>query len=146
MEENEVILLKKSKINVAAVGKWTNIFSIFAAIGLLLMVALGVAMLYFSGKLDYSTPYYLDNILGLGGVVVIVLAAALLPAVLYMRRVVHAAKQMEVNNDLFPIVDFMRQQRSLWHYMGMLIVVLFIVGIVAALVGGFILFSMFNRV
>ena len=63
MEENEVILLKKSKINVAAVGKWTNIFSIFAAIGLLLMVALGVAMLYYSGKLDYSTPYYLDNIL-----------------------------------------------------------------------------------
>ncbi|MBO7576980.1 MAG: hypothetical protein J6T03_05890 [Bacteroidales bacterium] len=82
----------------------------------------------------------------MGGVVVIILAAALIPAVLFMRRVVHAAKQIEVNNDLFPIVDFMRQQRSLWHYMGMLIVVLYIVGIVAALVGGFILFSMFNRV
>ena len=32
MEENEVILLKKSKINVAAVGKWTNIFSIFTQV------------------------------------------------------------------------------------------------------------------
>ena len=91
MEENDLILLKNSKKHIVKAGKWLNIFSIFAAIGVLFLVVAGVALLFFSGKLDEATVYYVDNILGFAGLAIILFAAAAVPSIVYMRRAVHAA-------------------------------------------------------
>ena len=134
MEENELILLKNSKKHIVKAGKWLNIFSIFAAISVLFMVAGGVFLLFFSGTLDEATPYYLDNILGFSGIAIILFAAASLPPIVFMRRAVHAADQVRVNNDLLPSVEYLSQIHSLFQYAAWLMIVCFIFAVVASVV------------
>ena len=47
-----------------------------------------------------------------------------------MRRAVRMAKQVKVSQELYPIVNFLRENRKLWHYLS---VVLIIVVIAAAI-------------
>lgn len=131
MEENDLILLNNSKKHVVRAGKSMNVFSILAAISVLGLVAGGIVMLLISGYLAEDTPYYLDNLLGFGGIAMVVLAAALLPVIVYMRRVVHAANEARINNDMLPTVEYLRQTSSMWHYLKLLFVVVFILSILA---------------
>lgn len=132
MEENEVKILKSSKMNVARVGKWMNLFSIFAVLSMILLVAIGVVALFISGMMDEATAYYLDNVIGFAGCGLILVAAAMLPAVVFMRRGVHAAHQIKVTNEIFPLAEFVRQQRHLWHYMALLLIIGFILSVLAS--------------
>lgn len=141
MEENEIMSLKNSKMYVARVGRWMNIFSVFATLAMLFIVAGGIVMLYVSNWLDEATPYYLDNVIGLGGVGMIVLAGALIPAILYMRRAVREANQIKVSQEVYPVVEFLRQTQKLWHYTTVLLIVLFILGVIAVGVAGLYYFS-----
>jgi hypothetical protein len=141
MEENEIMSLKNSKMYVARVGRWMNIFSVFATLAMLFIVAGGIVMLYVSNWLDEATPYYLDNVIGLGGVGMIVLAGALIPAILYMRRAVREANQIKVSQEVYPVVEFLRQSQKLWHYTTVLLIVLFILGVIAVGVAGLYFFS-----
>ena len=141
MEENEIMSLKNSKMYVARVGRWMNIFSVFATLAMLFIVAGGIVMLYVSNWLDEATPYYLDNVIGLGGVGMIVLAGALIPAILYMRRAVREANQIKVSQEVYPVVEFLRQSQKLWHYTTVLPIVLFILGVIAEGVAGLYYFS-----
>ncbi len=131
MEENDLILLNNSKKHVVRAGKSMNVFSILAAISVLGLVAGGIVMLLISGYLAEDTPYYLDNLLGFGGIAMVVLAAALLPVIVYMRHVVHAANEARINNDMLPTVEYLRQTNSMWHYLKLLFVVVFILSILA---------------
>ena len=141
MEENEIMSLKNSKMYVARVGRWMNIFSVFATLAMLFIVAGGIVMLYVSNWLDEATPYYLDNVIGLGGVGMIILAGALIPAILYMRRAVREANQIKVSQEVYPVVEFLRQSQKLWHYTTVLLIVLFILGVIAVGVAGLYYFS-----
>ena len=141
MEENEIMSLKNSKMYVARVGRWMNIFSVFATLAMLFIVAGGIVMLYVSNWLDEATPYYLDNMIGLGGVGMIILAGALIPAILYMRRAVREANQIKVSQEVYPVVEFLRQTQKLWHYTTVLLIVLFILGVIAVGVAGLYFFS-----
>ena len=139
MEENDLIILNNSKKHIVRAGKWMNVFSIFAVFSVLFLVAGGVVMLFVSGYLDEATPYYLDNVLGLAGIGLIVLAAALLPAIVCMRRAVHASREVHINNDLLPSVEYLRQTRYLWHYLMVLFVVGFALSFLAS-IGALILY------
>lgn len=134
MEENEIMSLKNSKMYVTRVGRWMNIFSVFATLAMLFIVAGGIVMLYVSNWLDEATPYYLDNVIGLGGVGMIIVAGALIPAIMYMRRAVREANQIKVSQEVYPVVEFLRQSQKLWHYTTVLLIVLFVIGVVAACV------------
>ena len=101
---------------------------------MLFIVAGGIVMLYVSNWLDEATPYYLDNVIGLGGVGMIIVAGALIPAIMYMRRAVREANQIKVSQEVYPVVEFLRQSQKLWHYTTVLLIVLFVIGVVAACV------------
>ena len=132
MEENEVMLLKNSKMYVTRVGRWMNVFSILSVI----------VMLFVSNMLDESTPYYLDNILGLAGVGVIIGAGAIIPAVVYMRRAVRMAKQVKVSQELYPIVNFLRENRKLWHYLSVVLILVVIAAAIGLLLSAIYLLPM----
>ena len=121
MEENEIISLKNSKMYVARVGRWMNIFSIVSVLGMLFIVAGGIVMLYASNMMDEATPYYLDNVVGLGGVGMIILAGAMIPAII---------------QEVYPIVNFLRESQKLWHYTTIVLIVIFIVGVIASIIAG----------
>lgn len=146
MEENELILLKNSKKHIVKAGKWLNIFSIFAAITLLLMVVTGVFLLFFSGTLSDATPYYVDNILGFAGIAIILFATASLPPIVYMRGAVHAADRVRVNNDLLPSVEYFSQLQRLFHYVSWLIIVCLIFSVVASVVALIVLWPQLSMV
>lgn len=134
MEENDLIILNNSKKHIVRAGKWMNVFSIFAVFSVLFLVAGGIVLLFVSGYLDEATPYYLDNVLGFAGIALIILGAALLPAIVCMRRAVQSAKQVYYNNDLTPSVEYLRQTRYLWHYLMTLFVIGFSLALIAAVV------------
>ena len=110
-----------------------NIFSIIAAFSVLFLVAGGILIVFVSGNLDDAAPYYIDNVLGFAGIALILFAAALLPGIVCMRRAVHAANQVRINNDLLPSVEYLRQTRYMWHYMMVLFVVCFILAVLASI-------------
>ena len=133
MEENELIILNNSKKHIVRAGKYMNVFSIFAFIGELVLVVGGVVLLSLSGHMDEATPYYLDNVLGFGGITFILLAAALLPAIVCMRRAVHAADRVRINNDLVPSVEYLRQTHYMWHYLTVLFLICFFLALLATI-------------
>jgi hypothetical protein len=133
MEENELIILNNSKKHIVRAGKWMNVFSIFAVLSVLFLVAGGIVLLFVSGYLDEATAYYVDNLLAFAGIALIILAAALLPAIVCMRRAVNAANQVRINNDLVPSVEYLRQTRYMWHYLMVLFVVCFSLAVLASI-------------
>lgn len=142
MEENEVMLLKNSKMYVTRVGRWMNVFSILSVIVMLLLAAGGIVMLFVSNMLDEATPYYLDNILGLAGVGVIIGAGAIILAVVYMRRAVRMAKQVKVSQELYPIVNFLRENQKLWHYLSVVLIIVVIAAAIGLLLSAIYLLPM----
>ena len=136
MEENEIILLKNSKMYVARVGHWMNIFSIISVLGMLFIVAGGIVLLYVSNMMDEATPYYLDNVVGLGGVGLIIFAGAMIPAIMFMRRAVAEAKRIKGSQEVYPVVNFLRETQKLWHYTTIVLIVVFIVGVLATILAG----------
>lgn len=141
MEETDLNLLKNTRKHVMITGKWMNIFSVLAGFVAVIMVIGGIAMLYVSNMLDGNSPYHMDNIMGIGGVAMIILSGTLLPAILRMRVVVRIANNIKVNNDLSPIVEFMRQTQRLWHYTTILLIVLCCVGVIVAGIAGLLYLS-----
>ena len=135
MEENEVILLKNSRMYVTRVGHWMNTFSILAVLSSLFVTAAGIVMLYISNRLGEDSLYYVDNLLGIGGVAMIVLAAAIIPFVVYMRRCVRIANQVKASQEIYPVVGFLREQQKLWRYASIVMIIAVVVGVVAVVAG-----------
>lgn len=126
MEENEVTMLKSSRLYVEKSRKWMNVFSIFSLISIVFIVLGGFFLLYYSSTLPEDMPHYIDNLVGMGGLALIVIAAALLPAVVRMRRAIRIAHYAKITSEAMPIKDFEKACASLWHYM-----TLMLIGIVA---------------
>jgi hypothetical protein len=141
MEENEVILLKNSRMYVTRVGHWMNTFSILAVLSSLFIAAAGIVMLYISNRLGEDSLYYVDNLLGIGGVAMIVLAAAIIPFVVYMRRCVRIANQVKASQEIYPVVGFLREQQKLWRYASIVMIIAVVVGVVAVVAGSIYYFS-----
>lgn len=141
MEENEVILLKNSRMYVTRVGHWMNTFSILAVLSSLFVAAAGIVMLYISNRLGEDSLYYVDNLLGIGGVAMIVLAAAIIPFVVYMRRCVRMANQVKASQEIYPVVGFLREQQKLWRYASIVMIIAVVVGVVAVVAGSIFYFS-----
>lgn len=133
MDENEITLLNHSKMNVIKVGKLMGTFSIFAVLTALFIVAGGLFLLFYSSTLPEDMPHYLDNILGFLGVGFILVAAALIPAIVLLRRAKHMADQLKISSDITPIRSFLRASADLWRYTTTLLIVLFILAILFAI-------------
>jgi len=132
MEENDITFLNHSKMNVINMGKIMGTFSIFAVIAIIMIVGAGLFLLFYSSTLPEDMPHYLDNILGAIGIVCIIAAAAMIPAVVRLRRAVHMAAQLKISTDITPIRSFIRASHDLWRYTTTLLIVLVIFAIISA--------------
>lgn len=133
MDENEITFLNHSKMNVVRVGKLMGVFSIFALLTDLLIVGGGLFLLFYSSTLPEDMPHYLDNILGLLGIALILIAASFIPIVVLLRRAKHMADQLVVSPDITPVRSFLRANRDLWRYATTLLVVLFALVVVSVI-------------
>lgn len=132
MEENEITLLKNCKMSVRKIGQRMNLFSIFAVLGMMFLVLGGIALLYYSSTLPEDMPHYIDNLVALGGILLFVVSAFLVPGIVMMRQAVHAARMIKATGDVTPIRGFLSESRRMWHYMAWLMVGLFAFAIIAS--------------
>lgn len=131
MEDDELKMMKHSRMRVSKIGKWMSVFSYFAVLGLAFIAIGGLGLLYISEHLDPSTPHYYDNVLCVAGICMILFAAAIIPMIVFIRCAVHAAKVVRQCDEIPPLLDFLLQNRRLWKYATAVIIVLTIVAIVA---------------
>lgn len=124
MEEKDVKMLNSSKTSVLTIGKWMNIFSIFAVIAILIIVCGGLFLLYYSSTLPEDMAHYIDNLVGLGGIGLICVAGSIVPAVVLMRRAMHFSRHCKATSEVYPVCDFLRESRKLWHYVAVLLMAL----------------------
>ena len=55
---------------------------------------------------------------------------------MFMRRAVAEANRIKGVQEVYPVVDFLRESKKLWRYTTIVLVVVFIVGLIAAAVAG----------
>ena len=80
-----------------------------------------------------------ENFTGLGiswEVFLIVFAGAMIPAIMFMRRAVAEAKRIKGVQEIYPVVNFLRETQKLWHYTTIVLIVAFIIGVIAAILAG----------
>lgn len=117
MEENDIILLNKCRSRISKSGKWMNLFSIFAAIGMVLMVIGGILLIGLGNKLGENVPATLELISSIAGIFLIVLAAALIYPLVMIRRAVKASRQVRVHMDISPMLEALAVTHIFWKYM-----------------------------
>lgn len=134
MDEKEDILFNECKLQIIKTGRVMNVFSYVAAFGMAGLVLGGLLLIGYGSHIDADMPYYLEMLLSIGGIACILVSALLIPPVLFMRRAVHAAKQIAIENDMFPSTEYMRQTTRLWKYLTVFITAAFILAFFATLV------------
>jgi len=146
MEMNDDTLLKQCRIQIARTGKYMNLFSIFAAIGMLLMVVGGIILLAYGSKIDPDLPNYLMLLISFSGIALILLTAVLVVPLLRMRRAVRAAQEVAHNNDELPMAAYHTAVAGLWRYMTWFLIVIFILGVLATLIASLLILSAHNAI
>lgn len=144
MEMNENTLLKQCRIQISRTGKFMNLFSIIAAVGMLFMVVGGIILLAYGSKIDPDLPNYLMQLISFSGIALILLTAVLVIPLLRMRRAVRMANEVAHNNDELPLVAYENAVTGLWRYMTWFLVVIFIIGVIASLIAGFLVLNAHN--
>ena len=144
MEDREYTLLNKSRMQIRRIGKAMNVFSIFAALGMLFMVIGGIILLAYGSSFDQDMPRYLSLLLSFAGIGLILLVAVLIVPLVYMRRSVHAAAEVANNTEIHAIIEYNRWVGKLWRFMTRFLVVLFALGVIGSLVAGLYILSAHN--
>jgi len=146
MEMNDDNLLKQSRTQIARTGKYMNLFSIFAAIGMLLMVVGGIFLLAYGSRIDPDLPNYLMLLISFTGIALILLTAVLVVPLLRMRRAIRLANEVAHNNDEVPFAAYHTALTGLWRYMTWFLIVIFILGVLATLIASFLILNAHNAI
>ena len=146
MEDNEVTLLNTCRMQIARTGKYMNLFSIFAAVGMLIMAAGGIILLAYGNRIDSDLPNYLMLLISFSGIALILLTAVLVVPLLRMRRAIRAAMEVAHNNDEVPMAAYHTAVTGLWRYMTWFLIVIFILGVLATLIASFLILDAHNAI
>ena len=144
MEDKEYTLLNKSRMQIRRIGKMMNLFSIFAALGMLFMAIGGVILLAYGSSFDADMPRYLSALLSIAGIGLLVLVAVLIVPLGYMRRAVHAAAEVANNTEIRAIIGYNHCVAKLWRFMTWFLVILFAIGVIGSVVAGLYILSARN--
>lgn len=124
MEENDIILLSKCRSRISKSGKWMNLFSIFTAIGMILMVVGGILLINWGNNLGENVAPTCELVSSLFGIGLIILAAALIYPLLLIRRAVKASREVRVTTDVTPMLEALKVTHWFWKYMTWLVFLL----------------------
>lgn len=117
MEENQLILLNQCRSRISKSGKWMNLFSFFAAAGMVLMAVAGIVLLNYGNKLGEDVPSDWELATSVAGILLIVMAAALIFPLKLIRQAVKASREVRVSTDIAPMLEALKVTHLLWKYM-----------------------------
>ena len=123
---------------VYSISKWMKFFFVLMILGIVFMAIFGLVFAcggsLFSAVSDVAFPVWLF------GMVYLACAGLYVAPAIYMRRIYKAADQTLNANDNAAMVEFLKNNKSLWKYFGILTIVLFglsitVFPLIGALVG-----------
>lgn len=136
--ETEKGLMTQACAYVYSISKWMKFFFVLMILGIVFMAIFGLVFAcggsLFSAVSDVAFP------VSLFGMVYWACAGLYVAPAIYMRRIYKAADQMLIANDNAAMVEFLKNNKSLWKYFGILTIVLFglsitVFPLIGALVG-----------
>jgi hypothetical protein len=136
--ETEKGLMTQACAYVYSMSKWMKFFFVLMILGIIFMGIFGLVFAcggsLFSAVSEVAFPVWLF------GMVYLACACLYVAPAIYMRRIYKAADQMLIANDNAAMVEFLKNNKSLWKYFGILTIVLFCLSItvfplIGALVG-----------
>ena len=146
MDQNEDTLLKQCRMQISRTGRLMNLFSIFAALGMLFMMIGGIVLLAYGSKIDPDLPNYVMLLISFAGIALILLAAVLIVPLLRMRRAIRAAQEVAHNIDVVPMAAYHAAVTGLWRYMTWFLVIIFVLGVLASLIASLLVLSAHNAI
>lgn len=131
-------LMTQACAYVYSISKWMKFFFVLMILGIVFMAIFGLVFAcggsLFSAGMDVAFPVWLF------GMVYLACAGLYVAPAIYMRRIYKAADQTLIANDNAAMVEFLKNNKSLWKYFGILTIVLFglsitVFPLIGALVG-----------
>ena len=136
--ETEKGLMTQACAYVYSISKWMKFFFVLMILGIVFMAIFGLVFAcggsLFSAVSDVALPVWLF------GMVYLACAGLYVAPAIYMRRIYKVADQTLIANDNAAMVEFLKNNKSLWKYFGILTIVLFglsitVFPLIGALVG-----------
>lgn len=136
MEENQLKQLEESKIYVNETRKWMKLFGIIMIIGIVCLIVMAISFMSGGSALANTLSGNLPEINGVTaviGVVYLIFAGIMVLPTIYIFRAVKAAKDAVESNDNAQMVEFLKNTKSYWKFMGIYTIVMLVLALIIAL-------------
>lgn len=134
--DNEKDLMTQACTYLYSISKWMKFFFVLMIIAIVFMVVCGIMFVSASSILGSEFPFPA----WIMGVLYLVLAVLYVIPAIYMKRIYKAADQTLISNDNAAMVEFLKNNKSLWKFFGIFVIVMFclcitVFPLIGALVG-----------
>lgn len=119
--DNEKDLMTQACTYLYSISKWMKFFFVLMIIAIVFMVVCGIMFVSASSMLGSEFPFPA----WIMGVLYLVLAVLYVIPAVYMKRIFKSAENTIISNDNEAMVEFLKNNKSLWKFFGILTIVLF---------------------
>lgn len=136
MEENQLKQLEECKVYVNETRKWMKLFGIIMIIGIVCLVVMAISFISGGSALVNTLSGNLPEIKGvtaITGVFYLIFAGIMVFPTIYIFRAVKAAKTAVESNDNAQMVEFLKNTKSYWKFMGIYTIVMLIFAVIIML-------------
>lgn len=119
--DNEKDLMTQACTYLYSISKWMKFFFVLMIIAIVFMVVCGIMFVSASSILGSEFPFPA----WIMGVLYLVLAVLYVIPAVYMKRIFKTAETTIISNDNEAMVEFLKNNKSLWKFFGILIIVMF---------------------
>lgn len=140
MEDKDLQLIEESKKYILKMGKWMSFFAILMIFVSSLFIVLGITHLLavFIGYTELTLFDLLDNeesLIMIMGIVCLLTGGLYVYPIVCQLRVSNASRYVVESNDNNKMVEFLKYSKRYWSYMGICIVVSFIIFLLVFIFG-----------
>ena len=134
MEENQLKQLEECKSYVLSTSKWLKFFGIFTIIEIVCLVILSISFMLGGSALVNTLMPEIKGITAITtGVFYLIFAGIIVFPTIYIFRAVKAAKTAVESNDNAQMVEFLKNTKSYWKFMGIYTIVMLIFAVIIML-------------
>ena len=143
MEENQLKQLEECKSYVLSTSKWLKFFGIFMIIGIVCLVILAISFMSGGSALASTLSGDLPEIKGVTavtGVIYLIFAGIMVFPTIYIFRAANAGYAAVESNDDAQMVEFLKNTKSYWKFMGIytivllaMVILIFIIALIAVI-------------
>lgn len=138
--DNEKDLMTQACAYIYSMSKWMRFFFVLMILGIVFMGVLGLIFTFGGSAFNslYSEDFDFPFIIF--GLIYIACAGVYVIPAIYMKRIYKAADQTLISNDNAAMVEFLKNNKSLWKFSGIFVIVMFclcitVFPLIGALVG-----------